>query len=353
MSLDDLPDALLLKILLLLPLVERTRSASLVSRRFARLLLSEPCAWAELSFDGANSSGLSDEVVLDLCRRAAGLLTRLDVSAQSCDGAVPLLHGEPGTGRSFLEELADEKLTGSLRSLVTWGKDWWEPERLWNLRERRLVFTGEEQAAAFAAACPRLSSAAVVVEAQIGDAVGILRALPRAGAKAVFAEVAEGCWAAAAGSICDVLESSEVESLALLDGGSSLPESYRSPDEAASRQHLAAVERTAQAIASPAHGPVMLAVALDDFGESLLFGPLCRALASSGASCRLRRLDLVTSGLTGPSAAALGAVLASGLPLEYLDVSSNDPFAEEDGCASLSEVRGAASPEPETCLRRF
>lgn len=79
-TIDDtyLPQALLQKIA---PrLVDRARLA-LVNKRWASLL-DDPSFWAHLSFEGAEEKRpISDDAVLQLCRRAGGQLRSLDLPA--------------------------------------------------------------------------------------------------------------------------------------------------------------------------------------------------------------------------------------------------------------------------------
>lgn len=324
-GLDDLPDALLLKVMLLLPLAERTRCA-LVSRRFAALLC-EACFWSELEFTGARAGSLSDETVLDLCRRASGQLRVLDLSSPACDG-VSLLARDPGSGLPLLGDLEDEGLGLFLHRLVTWRPG--VPFRHFP----RLCFQTEDQAAALVAACPRLASAAVTVVGSPESAAAVLRVLPAAGDKQlVVADGGEGLdWLAVAGGLCAALASSSVAEVAFENTRLDrlpLPQGLRSA-AAAEAAETAAVDRLASALASAAHGPRVLRACASGLAASPLFGPLC--LAAASRDCPLRELHLEACDFTSTAAAELAGALAGGSGVEKLNLRDNSRMVEGPGC---------------------
>lgn len=108
-KLFSLPDAVLLKILAHLRLADRVR-CSLACKRSAALLR-DPAFWATLDFEGCRS--LTDETLAALCRRSAGQLRSLDLSAGACRNLTLTL-----SEGLLLPLLAREGLTARIDSLV-------------------------------------------------------------------------------------------------------------------------------------------------------------------------------------------------------------------------------------------
>lgn len=84
-SFDALPDAVALKILLLVPIDARLRIGALLQRRCARVLR-EPDAWRVIDFGGCEAP-VTDRALLLLCARAGTALRCLDLSGCDVYGA--------------------------------------------------------------------------------------------------------------------------------------------------------------------------------------------------------------------------------------------------------------------------
>lgn len=148
---EDLPVALLASIVEKLPrLVDRVRCA-LVAKRWAGLL-GDPAFWVRLDFEGASEKRLSDEVILGLCRRAAGQLRVLDISAHCCSRNNRINESD------FLEDMATAGLGAQVESFTGSQMD------LWDIRSLRAAF-------------PALSVAEVGIRVEVQKAVAALRAL--------------------------------------------------------------------------------------------------------------------------------------------------------------------------------
>lgn len=157
-SFDALPPPLHLNVLLMLPhLVDRVR-CSLVARSWAALL-HDPAFWSELSFEGIRRYRLDNSLLLGLCRRAAGRLTRLDLTADACK-RVRLVDGDP----PFLGALAAEALIGRLEFLAA--------------DSSCLAICSLEQAIGLHDACPALTSLNAVVDCSWPDLARAMCLLP-------------------------------------------------------------------------------------------------------------------------------------------------------------------------------
>lgn len=111
---DAVPSEVHRRIFSFLPLVDRGIRCALVSKRWAALLhFTEPAFWADLSFEGANADFLHDEALLGLCRRAAGQLRSLDLTACRQRDLMQLMRSVIAEGLAAKLEClsAGEKLT--------------------------------------------------------------------------------------------------------------------------------------------------------------------------------------------------------------------------------------------------
>lgn len=163
--------------------MDRVR-ACLVSRRWAALL-SEPTFWANLDFAGAprKPSLVADDgdLLLRICRRSAGQLRSLDLSAFARQCRYPDDDAEEEDQPSFfplLERMAAEGLTARLELLQSY-----EPEA--RKGRGRLILCGAEDAMRLCKACPALRSATVRFRGAWRDVAAALQTLSCAGRSAV------------------------------------------------------------------------------------------------------------------------------------------------------------------------
>lgn len=179
-SFDDLPPALHLSILLFLPLRDRIHSC-LVSRRWAALL-GEPTFWSLLDFAGSRRLDLLvDDAILELCKRSAGCLRSLDLSAFGClcgdNGEEEQEQDQPASFLPLLERMAAEGLTAKLESLRTFDAE--AHGRVGSMG--RLVLRNAKDAQRLRAACPALRSTSVRFRGGWQDVAAALRVLSCAG----------------------------------------------------------------------------------------------------------------------------------------------------------------------------
>lgn len=320
---DDLPQHLLLNILLKLPeLVQRVR-CGLVARRWAALLRA-PSFWAELDFEGAKAERLGDDALLSVVRRSAGCLRLI---------CVPFLYtgvfGKPWRV-SLLAAMAAEGLTRQLHTL-SWPA---------------LEIPGPRSARDLRAACPALRSASVLVSGPWFRAAAALSVLECTGpdTRAVFrlADEREDDFICFATAVADALSRSRVHSLRfapLLEGSScGVPGlNFVTLYDRAAASDPAATERAAAqlgaALASPLSGPRALQA-----GEAFawcappVLAHACRALTPQAP---LRELSIGGPELGCGAVLELAAAVAEGRArLEALSVWGSD-LSAGGGCASM------------------
>lgn len=299
---DNLPLAIHLRIVLLLPLVERVRSG-LVSRRWAALVR-DPTVYSELSFDCVRAGAVDSDALLSLCLRAGSKLVALDTSAPGCCNTVKLelqraggRHPTPSIGIApVLDYMKPVPIdTSGLRSLTTWrpGDDCWNPAAA------GIIIWDQIDAAALRAACPVLEHATVAVYSSLPGVAAALAALPLSGSKRIVIEGLAAddtddddaaavplTAASVADRLCGILALGCVRELSL--EGSRELDQLLDPSTTADIdlqvQMAAAGERIAAALADSATGVSVLSSA------SAVLGTLCGALTPQSP---LEELDLV------------------------------------------------------------
>ena len=166
---DDLPDAVVLNILLHLPLDKRLAVGALIQRRCARLLRGAD-AWREISFAGCYLAGdaqpLDDRLLLRLCVRAGASLRCLDLSDCNVNRTRVSTHGVlyalSGSAGCNLEQLFT-------RCAVS---DEHESQS-----EHHVCFFDVDQALALREACPRLRDGSVAFRTGTCSAESVVSAL--------------------------------------------------------------------------------------------------------------------------------------------------------------------------------
>lgn len=343
---DELPQALLLSVLLLLPrLVDRVR-CSLVSKRWAAVLR-EPALWCHLAFEGAREEHLSSDTLLQLVRRAAGQLQSLDVTAKACRG----FSGSSG-GLVFLERLAAEgALTAQLQSLCSAPDEW-------------VTVADASDARRLAAACPALAHASVLVDCEWPDFPAVARALPLAGrtvarlhcVSADDIEQASGArFVDFAAALVDGLSRTFIDMLQFeprtgqYEEEGFIERSFEHLFAAGDRPDTAqAASQLAAALADPQRGPrALLAGRPDDCNYGVAWGclpafsQLCHALTPES---RLQELVTGDSWADGEVAALLAETLLPGRSrLESIRIHDGD-IVGGTGCAA-----SASTPEAAQC----
>lgn len=345
-SIEVLPRALHLSIVLQLSLLERVRCA-LVSKAW-KALLDEPTFWAHLEFEGVAPNAVNDATLLALCKRSHGTLRLLDVT--SCGplylSVLPKPAGaaQDGLGQEpLLAQLSREGLCGQLQTLIHWkpwvqgGRTAFDDDDPFGPQEDNNRNVTERDAAALLAACPALSSVSLSLEGSLPGVAGALRVLPAAGRKSVWAvldepppQVGGSAWSAdhacaTADAVISLLASGAVEDLCLefqnlYDSFADEEADYSGGGAELTAEHrraLAAQDRLAAALSHPTTGPRSLKFR----GEAPNVGKgvtvLASLLRSLTPESRLTKLSLdgirySWSDLDGDTLRALAAALAPG-----------------------------------------
>lgn len=382
-SIDALPPALLLGVLLKISSLDtRVRCASLVAKSWAALLR-EPAFWAELSFEGANAEHLDDSTLLALAQRASGKLVTLDVTADACSRVTLQLRGEP-----LLRRMALDGLLGSLVSLsagprqtaaVVFAAD----ARLLRascpaLSEVRIPLEGDWPLVAavrrilpFARDCPcvlRITDAETIgtsdgeaatssdEEDADGDGGGAAARAPRAAASLL----AFPAFASAAAAALRRSPAAHLTIRGLRHQVGGLLAAFRRAEAADPAAALRAASRLGAALADPRSGPDRLSLDSAHLSATPVLESLCRAL-TEGSPLRVLDLsfDLANSWIDDPDtpmtergAAELAAALSPGRSrLRALSFGARGMVGDDPtgGCAARSSSARSVYLSPGGC----